>query len=177
MGSNPILSGLVLLMGYKKFRYNYFNSLFKNKILLKENQYKYIFVFQIPENFSSDQKKNFKNTLTKSGFFIKTVKVSYLNEFLKSQSVNNDFLSLLQGSVTLGVFCKTELFSISKIFKQDSLVKPLAVFDENGFVFYSAFLNKLDRFTHPSLGSELINLLCLNQIRLVSLLDFYKKSL
>ena len=100
-----------------------------------------------------------------------------LNEFLKSQSVNNGFLSLLQGSVTLGVFCKTELFSISKIFKQDSLVKPLAVFDENGFVFYSAFLNKLDRFTHPSLGSELVNLLCLNQIRLVSLLDFYKKSL
>ena len=35
--------------------------------------------------------------------------------------------------------------SISKIFKQDSLVKPLAVFDEKGFVFYSAFLNKLDK--------------------------------
>ena len=89
-------------MGYKQIRYNSFNSLFKNKVLFKEKKEKYLFIFQIPEFYSAEQKNNFKDYLVTKGFFIKTVKISYFREFLKKRSVNIDFLATIQGYVIIG---------------------------------------------------------------------------
>ena len=161
-------------MSYKKIRYNYFNHLLQKSFLLKEKKEKYFFLFHIPENYSEEQKVLFVKNLSKKGFIVKTIKVSYLKRIFKLKSVDSSFLDLIQGSLLVGTFYNTGK-NISKAFKQE-LLMPLAILNEEGFVYSSSFVKKLDSLTLPVVGLNLFNVFLLNQIRLIYLLERHKEN-
>ena len=159
-------------MGNKNFKFKYSRN-FLEKVFLKESVNKYILIYLLTDDMVY-KKDSLQSDLLEFGIKGKFIKKTYLFQMFKKVHIQKDIEDLFFGEIFICNSVENNKFFtfLNKKTSQKNILVPTFIINEEGILFYSSFISRLNKLDKNILGTHLIYKLLLVFVRLKLVLSY-----